>query len=60
VIAARERQEHRLGSGRCNAEMILAELRSSSAMTAEATAMLAVGHTQLGLSGRGHDRVLRR
>ena len=59
VIAARERQEHRLGSGRCNAEMSLAELRRSSAMTGEATAMLAAGHTQLGLSGRGHDRVLR-
>jgi magnesium chelatase family protein len=59
VIAARERQEHRLGSGRCNAEMSLAELRSSSAMTGEGTAMLAAGHTQLGLSGRGHDRVLR-
>jgi magnesium chelatase family protein len=59
VIAARERQEHRLGSGRCNAEMDLAELRSSSALTGEATAMLAAGHTQLGLSGRGHDRVLR-
>ena len=59
VIAARERQEHRLGSGRCNAEMSLAELRRCSAMTGEATAMLAAGHTQLGLSGRGHDRVLR-
>jgi magnesium chelatase family protein len=59
VIAARERQEHRLGPGRCNAEMSLAELRSSSAMTPDATLMLASGHTQLGLSGRGHDRVLR-
>jgi magnesium chelatase family protein len=28
-------------------------------MTPEATAMLATGHAQLGLSGRGHDRVLR-
>ena len=59
VTAARERQERRLGSGRCNAEMSLAELRGSSAMTADATRMLAAGHAQLGLSGRGHDRVLR-
>ena len=29
VIAARERQERRLGAGRCNAEMSPAELRSS-------------------------------
>jgi magnesium chelatase family protein len=34
-------------------------LRSSSAMTPEAMAMLAAGHDRLGLSGRGHDRVLR-
>jgi magnesium chelatase family protein len=59
VIAARERQEHRLGAGRCNAEMSLVELRSTSAMTGEATALLAKGHAQLDLSGRGHDRVLR-
>ncbi len=59
VIAARERQERRLGHGRCNAEMSLAELRGSAAMTPEATATLAAGHAQLGLSGRGHDRVLR-
>ena len=59
VIAARGRQERRLGAGRCNAEMSLAELRSSSAMTPEATTLLAQGHAQLDLSGRGHDRVLR-
>jgi magnesium chelatase family protein len=59
VIAARKRQERRLGCGRCNAEMSLAELRGSAAMTPEATATLATGHAQLGLSGRGHDRVLR-
>jgi magnesium chelatase family protein len=59
VTAARERQERRLGAGRCNAEMSLAELRASSGMTEEATAMLADGHARLGLSGRGYDRVLR-
>ena len=59
VLAARERQERRLGPGRCNAEMGLAELRSSSGMDDEAKAMLASGHARLRLSGRGHDRVLR-
>ena len=59
VIAARERQEHRLGAGRCNAEMSLAELRSSCEMDDQAAAMLADGHARLRLSGRGHDRVLR-
>jgi magnesium chelatase family protein len=59
VVAARERQERRLGAGRCNADMSLAELRGSCATTREARAMLAKGHAQLGLSGRGHDRVLR-
>jgi magnesium chelatase family protein len=59
VIAARERQEHRLGAGRCNADMSLAELRGSCRMEGEAAAMLAKGHAQLRLSGRGHDRVLR-
>jgi magnesium chelatase family protein len=59
VIAARERQERRLGSGRCNAEMNLAELRSSCGMDEGAAAMLASGHDRLRLSGRGHDRVLR-
>ena len=59
VIAARERQERRLGAGRCNAEMSLAELRSSCEMDDEAAAMLAGGHARLRLSGRGHDRVLR-
>ncbi|HXF01268.1 MAG TPA: YifB family Mg chelatase-like AAA ATPase [Solirubrobacterales bacterium] len=59
VIAARERQERRLGSGRCNAEMNLVELRRAAEMTPEAKATLAAGHAQLGLSGRGHDRVLR-
>lgn len=59
VIAARERQEHRLGPGRCNADMTLAELRDTSSLIREARRMLAQGHAQLRLSGRGHDRVLR-
>jgi magnesium chelatase family protein len=59
VVAARERQEHRLGAGRCNADMRLAELRGSCRLDDEATAMVADGHSRLRLSGRGHDRVLR-
>jgi magnesium chelatase family protein len=59
VIVARERQEHRLGAGRCNADMGLAELRGSCRLSNDAAAMLAAGHSRLRLSGRGHDRVLR-
>jgi magnesium chelatase family protein len=59
VIAARDRQERRLGAGRCNADMTLAELRDAASLTREARRTLAQGHTQLRLSGRGHDRVLR-
>jgi magnesium chelatase family protein len=59
VIVARERQGHRLGTGRCNGEMGLEELRSTARLDAAARRMLATGHAQLRLSGRGHDRVLR-
>jgi magnesium chelatase family protein len=59
VIAARERQERRLGLGRCNADMTLAELRDAASLTREARRTLAQGHAQLRLSGRGHDRVMR-
>ena len=59
VVAARERQERRLGPGRCNGEMTLAELRDACRLGAPAKRMLADGHARLKLSGRGHDRVLR-
>lgn len=59
VIAARERQERRMGAGRLNAETGLAELRRACRLGAKAKRMLAEGHARLGLSGRGHDRVLR-
>jgi magnesium chelatase family protein len=59
VVAARERQERRLGPGRSNGEMTLVELREACRLRASAQRMLAVGHTRLKLSGRGHDRVLR-
>jgi magnesium chelatase family protein len=59
VAAARERQAHRLGEGRCNADMAPEDLRRHAGLGAEAEALLAKGHRDLGLSGRGWDRVLR-
>jgi magnesium chelatase family protein len=58
VIAARERQERRLGSGRCNAEMTPAEARAC-ALRPEAGALLAELYARQRLSGRAHDRTLR-
>jgi magnesium chelatase family protein len=58
VTSARERQWKRLGRGRSNAEMTTAEVRSC-ASTAAARRLLAEHHDSRGLSGRGHDRVLR-
>jgi magnesium chelatase family protein len=59
VMAARERQARRMGPGRCNAEMGVGELRDSCRLGGRERALLAEGHARLGLSGRGHDRVLR-
>ena len=59
VIAARERQERRLGVGRSNAEMAPRELRELVRPDREAVELLIEGHRRLRLSGRGHDRVLR-
>ena len=59
VAAARERQERRLGPGRCNADTDLAELRAAARLSRSARRALAQGHARLRLSGRGHDRVLR-
>ncbi|HXV05200.1 MAG TPA: YifB family Mg chelatase-like AAA ATPase [Solirubrobacterales bacterium] len=58
VAAARERQERRLGPGRCNGEMTPAEARES-VLSEGAAALLAETYTRRRLSGRGHDRVLR-
>jgi magnesium chelatase family protein len=58
VIAARERQEHRLGPGRCNAEMTPGEARQCR-LSAEAGALLAELYARQRLSGRAHDRALR-
>jgi magnesium chelatase family protein len=58
VCAARERQEHRLGAGRCNAEMTPAEVRSC-ALSGEASSLLSDLYSRQRLSGRAHDRALR-
>ena len=58
VAAARERQEARLGPGRCNAEMSPGEAREQ-ALSEDAAALLADTYRRRRLSGRAHDRVLR-
>lgn len=58
VCAARERQERRLGQGRCNAEMTPAEARACP-LGAEAAVLLADLYARQRLSGRAHDRALR-
>jgi magnesium chelatase family protein len=58
VCAARERQERRLGPGRCNAEMTPGNAREC-ALDPEAGALLAELYARRRLSGRAHDRALR-
>ncbi len=58
VAAARQRQEARLGAGRCNAEMTPGEARECSLEEPAAT-LLAKTYSSRRLSGRAHDRVLR-
>lgn len=58
VASARERQERRLGPGRCNAEMTPAEAREC-ALSDEAGALLGELYARQRLSGRAHDRALR-
>jgi magnesium chelatase family protein len=58
VCAARERQEARLGAGRCNAEMTAAEVRACE-LEAAAAKLLADLYARRRLSGRAHDRALR-
>lgn len=58
VCEARERQERRLGPGRCNAEMTPAEARGC-ALSDAAAVLLADLYAQQRLSGRAHDRALR-
>lgn len=58
VVEARERQERRLGPGRCNAEMTPGEARAC-ALEPQAGALLAELYARQRLSGRAHDRALR-
>jgi len=58
VTEARERQERRLGPGRCNAEMTAAEVRECP-LEEDAASLLADAYARRRLSGRAHDRVLR-
>jgi magnesium chelatase family protein len=58
VAAARQLQEHRLGSGRSNAEMTPGEVREC-ALDEPAASLLADAYARRRLSGRAHDRVLR-
>jgi magnesium chelatase family protein len=58
VCTARERQEARLGQGRCNAEMTPTEARAC-ALTGDAASLLADLYARQRLSGRAHDRALR-
>jgi magnesium chelatase family protein len=59
VVAARTRQAERLGPGRVNAAMTPAETRRHCRLDAACRELIARGHASLGLSGRGHERVLR-
>ncbi|HEX3737477.1 MAG TPA: YifB family Mg chelatase-like AAA ATPase [Solirubrobacterales bacterium] len=58
VCAARERQEARLGPGRCNAEMTPTEARECE-LDPAAAALLADLYARRRLSGRAHDRAMR-
>jgi magnesium chelatase family protein len=59
VAASRAAQARRLGAGRCNAVMTPAETRRTCRLDGPGAELLARSHTRLGLSGRGHERVLR-
>lgn len=59
VLEARERAVRRHGARRPNAALTTAELRCACRPTDEAAELLAASHARLGLSGRGHERVLR-
>ena len=61
VMAARERQARRLGGtgAEANGSMDGPLTRRHVQLGPDAVARMLEGHLQLGLSGRGHDRVLR-
>ena len=60
VLRARERQGKRFGiATRTNAEMTTRQVRRYCAPPPDAQRLLAAAMSQLGLSARGHDRVLK-
>ncbi len=59
VVEARDRQAHRLGPGRANAETSGAEIRDVGRIEEGAREALERSYGKLGMSGRGYDRVLR-
>jgi magnesium chelatase family protein len=61
VLAARERARDRFrgASIRVNAEMSTRQLRRFCPVSTETTQLLALAMNRLGLSARGHDRVLK-
>ncbi len=61
VLRARERQRDRLGAValKTNAEMTARHVRRFCDLTADGRRLLAMAVSRLGLSARGHDRVLR-
>jgi magnesium chelatase family protein len=61
VLAARQRQTARFASSKVtiNAELTSRQVRRLCALPADAERLLALAITRLGLSARGHDRVLK-
>ena len=59
VAGARAPGARGSGPGACNATMTPAETRRHCRLDREGRELLAAGHARLGLSGRGHERVLR-
>jgi magnesium chelatase family protein len=61
VVAARERQGRRLAGtpARCNADMTAAQVRRLCRLDGAASTALYQAYERVGLSVRGHDRVLR-
>jgi magnesium chelatase family protein len=59
VLAARERQQHRLQEGGTNARMTARQVRSLALLSDEAQAHLARHYTAAHLSARGYQRAIR-
>src|SRR6185436_876304 len=61
VLAARDRQRSRFGGGatRLNSEMSSRQLRRFCVVPPAAEQLLTLAMSRLGLSARGHDRVLK-